>query len=333
MTVPSPIPRIVRAGTPAGCPGQNAKSLRGASDGVQGALVAPLLDPLPFRHPRLSARTFSLSRDARSGSRCRKGKGCAPAPRLAAARPDSAESDRWPLSINSFSVAIQSGVAVEDLNVSQEAVLFVFPFVSYDAQRTKETGLRRSDGYIAPNALFGKSVVRHRGHSFRVCISSWIHGDRNLNVLWAVDSDDGPDFHFSCDHFHFECVAILCFKQPLPFRIRVRFSMDFCLFPFFDMATKPITAPASEEVHEKRGPVKILRIDDVSASIFKRDLPSRGESRTFFSVAFSRSYKDASGEWNYSKSFDLEDLGKIVALCQQADEYIRGELNSVQATA
>lgn len=99
------------------------------------------------------------------------------------------------------------------------------------------------------------------------------------------------------------------------------------------MAKKPVTSSALEDSQEKHGPEKILRIDDVSASIFRRVVPSAKESRTFFSVSFSRSYKDAGGVWRYSKSFDLEDLGKIIALCQQADDYIRGELNNVQQAA
>ena len=49
----------------------------------------------------------------------------------------------------------------------------------------------------------------------------------------------------------------------------------------------------------------------------------RGEPQTFYSVSFSRSYRDGKGEWRYSKSFGLEDLGKVITVAQQADEYIR----------
>lgn len=80
-------------------------------------------------------------------------------------------------------------------------------------------------------------------------------------------------------------------------------------------------------------PAKVFRIDDVSVSIFRRERQARGESRAFYSVSFSRSYKDSNGVWKYTKSFDLEDLGKIITLCQQADEFIRGELNEVQEAA
>jgi len=99
------------------------------------------------------------------------------------------------------------------------------------------------------------------------------------------------------------------------------------------MAKKPTTSQANEDTEKTSAPVKVLRIDDLSASIFRRDFQRRGENQTFFSVSFSRSYKDASGVWKYSKSFDLEDLGRIISLCQQADEYIRGELNEIEQAA
>jgi hypothetical protein len=126
----------------------------------------------------------------------------------------------------------------------------------------------------------------------------------------------------------------LSFKQPHVPCIRVLGTVDFVRFPFFDMARKSPTSSASEKgTPFKKMPVKILRIDEVSASIFRREHQVGGELRTFFNVSFSRSYKDSNGVWRYAKSFDLEDLGKLVTLCQQADEYIRGALNSVQEAA
>lgn len=115
--------------------------------------------------------------------------------------------------------------------------------------------------------------------------------------------------------------------------IRVSGIVDLFRFPLFDMVKKSITSSAMEGTVERRAPVKVLRIDDVSASIFARQHEVRGESRTFFSVSFSRSYKDSTGVWRYAKSFDLEDLGKVISLCQQADEYIRGELSEAQQAA
>jgi hypothetical protein len=105
---------------------------------------------------------------------------------------------------------------------------------------------------------------------------------------------------------------------------------DFCgplrgLYPFphFRMETKKKPTPAKEAkldspANERSLPINVFRMDDVSASVFRRDY----NGRTFYSVSFSRSYKSASGEWRYTKNFDREDLGKIVSLCQQAAEYI-----------
>jgi hypothetical protein len=72
--------------------------------------------------------------------------------------------------------------------------------------------------------------------------------------------------------------------------------------------------------------LKVFRIDDVSASVFGRDREIRGEARTFYSVTFSRSYKDSAGQWRYTKWFDLDDLGRVVTVAQQASDYIHGLL-------
>lgn len=79
-------------------------------------------------------------------------------------------------------------------------------------------------------------------------------------------------------------------------------------------ATPEVAEPA-----EKRMPVKSLRQDDCSASIWAREYPVQGKPTVFYSVTLERSYKDRNGSWRYTKSFSPDDLGKIVALCQQAE--------------
>jgi hypothetical protein len=86
--------------------------------------------------------------------------------------------------------------------------------------------------------------------------------------------------------------------------------------------SEPQQAPESEGTK----PLKVFRIDDVSASIFVRQRNVQGEDRQFYSVTFSRSYKDSQGQWRYTKWFDLDDLGKIVTVAQQASEFIHGRL-------
>ena len=80
---------------------------------------------------------------------------------------------------------------------------------------------------------------------------------------------------------------------------------------------------ATDSAAASPGPVKVFRLDDVSVSIFARQRQLQGEAVTFYSASFSRSYKDAAGARKYTKSFDLEDLGRLVSLAQQASEYIQ----------
>lgn len=87
--------------------------------------------------------------------------------------------------------------------------------------------------------------------------------------------------------------------------------------PAMETAAKD-AAPAA-----KRQPIKTIRIDDCSASIWAREAVIRGETATFYSVSFERSYKDRDGSYKYTKSFDAESLGKIVTLCQEASEAIQ----------
>ena len=92
------------------------------------------------------------------------------------------------------------------------------------------------------------------------------------------------------------------------------------------------SARAETAADPASGPVKVLRIDEVSASIFARTRTVQGEPLTFHSVSFSRSYKDAAGERKYTKNFDTDDLGAIVSLAQQASEYIHGLQGPAGAT-
>ena len=84
------------------------------------------------------------------------------------------------------------------------------------------------------------------------------------------------------------------------------------------VATTAATAPQEA----KRRPEQTFRVDDVSASVWVREHLVRGQPTKFWSVTLERSYKDAAGQWRYTKTFDSESLGRVVALCQQASEYI-----------
>ena len=79
------------------------------------------------------------------------------------------------------------------------------------------------------------------------------------------------------------------------------------------------------QTEAKKGPAKQFRVDDVSASVFARER----NGRNFYSVSFSRSYKDRDGSYKYTTSFDADDLGRVVTVAQQASEYIHGIVEQV----
>jgi hypothetical protein len=89
-----------------------------------------------------------------------------------------------------------------------------------------------------------------------------------------------------------------------------------------DAKKRPAT-PAAASPEAKKAPVKVFTVDDVSAAIFRRDY----NGRTFYSVTFTRWYRDRGGQNRYVNSFGLEDLGKVVSTAQQSDEFIRSLLN------
>ena len=98
---------------------------------------------------------------------------------------------------------------------------------------------------------------------------------------------------------------------------------------------KPEEQPAAKDAAPvaKRRPVKTLRVEDCSVSIWARDFVVQGQPRTFYSVTLERSYKDRDGQWRYTKSFELESLGKLVTLCQQASEFIHGLQQDAERSA
>ena len=83
---------------------------------------------------------------------------------------------------------------------------------------------------------------------------------------------------------------------------------------------KKVQEPAAEAAN---GPLKVFRIEDVSASVFAHT----AKKTTYYSVSFSRSYKDADGDWKYIKSFGIDDLDKLVSLAGQVRDYILGLKN------
>jgi hypothetical protein len=84
----------------------------------------------------------------------------------------------------------------------------------------------------------------------------------------------------------------------------------------------PATKAGTPAAQETRKPVQAFRVEDVSCSIWAREVQVQGKPRTFHSCTFERSYKDRDGSYRYTKTFDPDSLGKLVTLCHQASEWI-----------
>jgi len=93
-----------------------------------------------------------------------------------------------------------------------------------------------------------------------------------------------------------------------------------------DKASKKGNASRKEEDTStaKNPPIQTYREGDVSVSIWSREVATKTATRTFYSCSFERSYKDASGDWRYTRYFGLDDLGKLITLAQRASEYLQG---------
>ena len=76
------------------------------------------------------------------------------------------------------------------------------------------------------------------------------------------------------------------------------------------------------EAVQRKGPLKTIRIEDCSASLWPRTRVLDGQAITVYSVTFERSYVDKTGTRKYTGFFDPQSLGKIIQLCQQVDEAI-----------
>ena len=64
----------------------------------------------------------------------------------------------------------------------------------------------------------------------------------------------------------------------------------------------------------KKLPLKVIRNDDVSVSIFAHEKEADGGRRVNYSCAFQRSYKNSAGEWKRTQWFGVDDLGKVIAV-------------------
>lgn len=93
---------------------------------------------------------------------------------------------------------------------------------------------------------------------------------------------------------------------------------------------EPAASQDAKPAAAKKLPIKVLRVEDVSVSIFAHERDTGDGSRVRYSCSFQRSYKDSAGEWKRTQWFGRDDLGKLVSCAQQASEYLHS-LNSTGA--
>ena len=67
-------------------------------------------------------------------------------------------------------------------------------------------------------------------------------------------------------------------------------------------------------------PATAFRSGNVNAAIWE----NTGEKGRFFSVTFSRPYKDAQGNWKTASSYGLNDLDALSSLAEMAKDWVRG---------
>ena len=67
-------------------------------------------------------------------------------------------------------------------------------------------------------------------------------------------------------------------------------------------------------------PATAFRSGNVNVAVWE----NTGETGPFFSITFSRPYKDAKGNWKTSSSYGLNDLDALSFVTEMAKDWVRG---------
>ena len=84
----------------------------------------------------------------------------------------------------------------------------------------------------------------------------------------------------------------------------------------------PANAEAPAPQDEKRKPLKTFREENVSGSVWAKEVLVGMDRRTFYSITLERSYKIPGQPWKYTRSFDASDLANLKKVVQQADDFV-----------
>lgn len=68
-------------------------------------------------------------------------------------------------------------------------------------------------------------------------------------------------------------------------------------------------------------PATAFRCGNVNAAVWE----NTGEEGIYFTVTFSRPYKDAEGNWKNSASYGLNDLDALSSVAEMAKDWVRGQ--------
>ena len=74
------------------------------------------------------------------------------------------------------------------------------------------------------------------------------------------------------------------------------------------------------ETTNKPKPIHKIRIPGASAAIWQN---TSQKGKTWYSVGFDRSYKDANGNWKQTSMFGVDDLLALSHIAAQAHDFIR----------
>jgi hypothetical protein len=80
-------------------------------------------------------------------------------------------------------------------------------------------------------------------------------------------------------------------------------------------------APRAEE---KQQPVHVVRLRNVRAAVWA----NRNDGGTYYTVSFSRSYRDQEGNWRTAESFGRDDLLLLAKVADVAHTWIWEQLQS-----
>jgi len=83
----------------------------------------------------------------------------------------------------------------------------------------------------------------------------------------------------------------------------------------------PNRTEATAVATKAKKPIKVVRLDDVSVSVFANEREIDGERVTFYNLAMSKSYQKGS-ETRRTQSFGSGDVAKLIFCLKEAGDFV-----------